>query len=774
MVSIIERTAMSLKNRLLIYIFTSTTLIILATVGYLSYMTAETSLQEAEKYIQQTAARHANEISVSLNADLSIVNTLGKGFQQILEFNQDTRDSVTLSILRNVMAEKTHLLSLWMHWELNKVEKEFAFGRVRHNYYRTNNSSVHYKIDTVEREGDNVKGLYYAIKTSGKQVITEPYLYSYSKIADDEILEASICSPIIAKGNFVGLMGVDIALTTFDEQIDKIKPFENSYALFVSNSGIFISHPDKKNIGRNIISDSKELNEENMFGSDIKSGKPSSFYRENSSGNIDYVCFAPVFVGDTETPWSLGIVVPQRIILAKGRVVYQMAFFIGFFGLLLLGGLVYWLANQISTPLVSLSKVIGELALGEISREDDFSIKRKDEIGQISNSVVQLTEGMFRMSEFAAEIGKGNLDIEYQLLGDNDIMGLSLIEMQENLKHAKNEEIKRRDAEEIQNWINKGLALTNEILRKQGLDIQNHTYEALKIVVDYIEANQGVLFIGREVEDEYDDEDEKIEFFAVAAQAWGRKRSIKKAYKMGESLVGRCAFEKSTIYMTKIPQDYVNITSGLGKANPHVLLLVPLLMNDSVLGVIEIASFKPFKSHEIDFIEKVSYSLASTIAGKQVNERTAKLLEHTKLQAEELVQKEEEMRQNIEEMQATQEDFAHREAEIDSYIGGINSIANVMHFDMSGNIIYVNENFAEFLGFSPYQIMGKTLNSPELNIHESKEMSNSELWDRLCSTETVVLKRHYMDKILTEVYRPVLSRDGEPTKVICIAVENEG
>ncbi|MDD2563906.1 MAG: cache domain-containing protein, partial [Salinivirgaceae bacterium] len=695
------------------------------------------------------------------------------GFQQMLEFDQATRDSVTLSILKNVMTEKTHLLSLWLHWELNKVEKEFLLGRVRHNYYRINNI-INYKIDTVEREGDNVKGLYYAIKSSGKQVITEPYLYSYSKLAEDEILEASICSPIITKGNFVGLMGIDIALTTFDKQINKITPFEGAYAMFVSNDGTFISHPNTKNIGRNIIEDSKELDEKYSFGNDIKSGKPTSFYRKNARGDMDYVSFAPVFVGDIETPWSLGIVVPQKVILAKGRVVYQMAFIIGFSGLLILVLLVYWLANQISTPLVSLSKVIGELALGEIDREDDFSLNRKDEIGQISDSVVQLTEGMFRMSEFAAEIGRGNLDIEYQLLGDNDILGLSLIEMQKNLKNAKDEETKRRDAEEIQNWISKGLALTNEILRKQGLNIQQHTYEALKIIVDYIEANQGVLFIGREVEDEYDDEDEKIEFFAVAAQAWGRKRSIKKAYKMGESLVGRCAFEQSTIYMTKIPQDYVNITSGLGKSNPHILLLVPLLMNDTVLGVLEIASFTPLKTHEIEFIEKASYSLASTIAGKQVNERTAKLLEQTKLQAEELVQKEEEMRQNIEEMQATQEDFAQREAEIDSYIGGINNLAKVMHFDMSGNIIYVNENFAEFLGFSPFQIIGKTFNAPELNIQESSEMNSSELWNRMFAAETIKIKRRYMGKTLTEVYSPVLSRDGVPVKVICIAVENEG
>ena len=244
---------------------------------------------------------------------------------------------------------------------------------------------------------------------------------------------------------------------------------------------------------------------------------------------------------------------------------------------------------------------------------------------------------------------------------------------------------------------------------------------------------------------------------------------------MGESLVGRCAFEGTTIYMTKIPQNYVNITSGLGKANPTVLLLIPLKLNDEILGVIEIASFNPFEKHEIEFVEKVSYSLASTIAGKQVSERTARLLEQTKLQAEELVQKEEEMRQNIEEMQATQEEFAKRGAEMDSILTAINSISYVVHFDMAGILTYANENFSNFIGVAKSQLVGRSFNSLDLNLEESDDMSNADLWDNLYSGETIKLNRIYtidgVQKKLVEVYCPVLDKEGTPLKVVCIMTE---
>jgi PAS domain S-box-containing protein len=142
-------------------------------------------------------------------------------------------------------------------------------------------------------------------------------------------------------------------------------------------------------------------------------------------------------------------------------------------------------------------------------------------------------------------------------------------------------------------------------------------------------------------------------------------------------MIGQCVLEKSSVHLTNLPGDYLKITSGLGEALPRNLLIVPLLLNQEVFGVIELASFRMFEPHQRMFIEKLAESIASTVSNVRINEQTRSLLHETQQQAEQVRSQEEEMRQSMEELSATQEEMQRALREVEAKEAYVSQLLNV-------------------------------------------------------------------------------------------------
>jgi PAS domain S-box-containing protein len=248
---------------------------------------------------------------------------------------------------------------------------------------------------------------------------------------------------------------------------------------------------------------------------------------------------------------------------------------------------------------------------------------------------------------FAEQLSKGNLQTDYS--GETvDSLGESLLAMRKSLAAAKEREDQER-------FHTTGLAEVGELLRKHSNNLKELGDMVIEKLVKYLKANQGGLFTLNEQEQT---------LTLLASRAWDRKKFLQKTVSLGEGLLGQAALEKESIHITEVPEDYVNITSGLGQALPRSVVIVPLIAEETVVGVLELASFKEFTQNEISFLEKVGESIASTIITARTNQRTQELLNNTKEQTEQLRAQEEEMRQNMEEMQATQEEMGRAQKEI--------------------------------------------------------------------------------------------------------------
>ena len=159
----------------------------------------------------------------------------------------------------------------------------------------------------------------------------------------------------------------------------------------------------------------------------------------------------------------------------------------------------------------------------------------------------------------------------------------------------------------------------------------------------------------------------------TACYAYERKKFLEKIIREGEGLLGQCLLEKDTIYLTEVPNDYIQITSGTGGANPNCIVIQPLIVNDEMVGVIELASFKVMDKFEMEFIKKLAENIAGVISNVKVNERTVHLLDEARTAQESMRSQEEELRQNLEELTATQEEMFRKEQEYLSRIKELES-----------------------------------------------------------------------------------------------------
>lgn len=351
-------------------------------------------------------------------------------------------------------------------------------------------------------------------------------------------------------------------------------------------------------------------------------------------------------------PILVVFVVINTLIITQVLVLSKLVFvIISIFLFLLFVGFVYFMLLTFSNSINTVKKKMENLSVGDLSidleNEDNICLMVKP----LAKLLSSIANNFSMISLHIQRIINGEYESEYKSHGSDDILGNDLVELKKNLRNKDLELKKTKDEEERQSWISTGLAKFGDILRQERNNINSMGYDIISNLLDYVDFNQGALYVLNE--DNVDD----LFYESIASVAYKRQKTIDKQFKIGQGLIGRCAHERLSIYMTEVPNDYLNITSGLGEANPRNLLLVPCKLDDKVFGIIEVASFNLIEKYQIEFVEKLGEIISSTISTVKNSQKTDSLLIASKSQSEELAAQEEELRQNLEEMETTQDDL---------------------------------------------------------------------------------------------------------------------
>ncbi|UII25692.1 PAS domain-containing protein [Fulvivirga maritima] len=358
-----------------------------------------------------------------------------------------------------------------------------------------------------------------------------------------------------------------------------------------------------------------------------------------------------------------------------------------------------------------------------------------------------------KFSEYIRSISLGNFDdMEDIDTGDEDL-SISLSELKDQFKHNKEEDEKR-------SWINVGVAEVNEMLRVHD-DLQLMANELLTYIIKYLNANQGCLFVAEDVK-----EDSHMNM--VSMYAYGRKKYLERRIAKGEGLAGQSWQEGHIIHLKEVPDNYVNITSGLGEALPKSILITPLKLNEFNYGVVEIASFNEFAPYQIEFVERISEVIASMVSNMMTNETTKALLEETQQQAEAMKSQEEEMRQNLEELSATQEEVHRVLKEVqdnEQFMSDVMDSSKDVIFTVDKELKLVNYNkIFETTIWQGKEEVGKGVYVASMYTEEEKEEHLSKMRRSLNgeSMEVEMIKEVGGEKYTFSVnYSPIKNKEGE-------------
>lgn len=678
---------------LVLVILTGTLVIVMLGIS-VGYKIRQMAVNGAIAAVTLEAEKQAALIQADLEGDLGFTRAMAQSMSGFNKLAPSQRDSIYLDVLRTAKKKNSKYLYTWMSWEYSALYSGYTkdYGRVATTVYE-DHGDILSSVELKDTAGNILTSSYYKIKTENKQAIIDPYPYAINK--GPEILLTSICTPINSGSKFAGLVGVDIILSKFQDLIVTIKPYEGTVAFLIGNDGTIIAHTDPSLVGKKLMEVYPQITSEHKLDKRITDGFGTEFFSENNERN-DYTVLRPIKVGEAKQSWSLGLFVPVDEIMKPATDLLYFSFFVIILGLGVLGIVVWLIARNIINPLLSIRDLLNIMAKGDIDADKKVVITTGDELEELGNSMNNLIDGLNNAEVFAREIGNGNLDAEFKLLGPQDLLGQSLLDMRHSLKEANQNELLRKEEEQRQGWATSGMALFGEILRRNNDNIEELSYEIIQNLVNYLGANQGGIFVINDTDPDHS----LIEM--TASYAYDRRKYLEKTIELGEGMIGRCFQEKKRIYMTKVPNNYISITSGLGKENPAELLLIPMQVNETIYGVIEIAGFSEFSEHQIAFVEKVSESIAATISTAKINIRTSELLAKAQQQAEELAAQEEEMRQNIEELQAIQEETErkrHDQESLKDQMRHEKALLDALMLNIP-DFVYFKDNNSQFIRIS--------------------------------------------------------------------------
>ena len=275
----------------------------------------------------------------------------------------------------------------------------------------------------------------------------------------------------------------------------------------------------------------------------------------------------------------------------------------------------------------------------------------KDLTGNVNLLADNLTNQVRAIAEVATAVTKGDLTRSIQVEASGEVADLkdNINTMIDNLRLTT-------DRNTEQDWLKTNLARFTGMLQGQR-DLTSVGRMLLSELAPLVDAQQGVIY---QMESEESASMVLLSAFAADAPD-GRLRRLK----VGEGLVGQCAAEKRRMLIADLPENTIPIRSGLFEAVPRNVIVLPVLFEDRVKAVIELASLSPFTTSHLAFLEQLTASIGIVLNSIEATMQTEGLLKQSQQLATELQTQQKELQQTNEQLAQKAQQLVEQNVEVE-------------------------------------------------------------------------------------------------------------
>ncbi len=426
----------SIKHKITII----TGLCLLIAIGALVFISTNTMYSQAQESTMNGLKSSTNEQALEISKQLNDAMHTARSLSQILGAIKDESISLDIgrdeanAILQSSLSNNPALSAIYTYWEpdafdgmdigYENAEGHDQSGQFMPYWYKDNGS---FTLVSYNEYKKNNLVFYESVKNGLKEAVSDPQFDDYSK---EYII--SLASPIIYNGTFYGITGVDISTSLLQKITDNFNGYDaNSTMSIYSNNGIISSkknNPDQIGKTISVVHDAQNESKNNISTiiANIQKGTSSV---QNYNGN--FRAFAPINIGNTNTPWSVKIEVPESVIFANAKASAKSQVIIGFVCLLLALLVMYMFAKNISAPINRISNVLAEISEG--NTDLDVSVTSSDEIGVLESASADLIAYFKDLAYVSQRISSFDLTVNFKERSEKDLLGISFKKMISNL-----------------------------------------------------------------------------------------------------------------------------------------------------------------------------------------------------------------------------------------------------------------------------------------------------------------------------------------------------